>query len=194
MLSIEQRCDWDEKGFFIIRGFASFPMAVCRAMHARVVEICRLNAAGERVPNVFVLPEKKPNPLAKNPEDNIGKVFRLHRDRLFKKHVEDPAVLDIASDLIGPQLDCFLSQFIFKNHGALGQPWHQDSYYFAFDTRPQVGIWLAITEATLDNGCLHVMPVRTGNRCTIMCRTGVRTRSTATRRSLISICRIRCRS
>jgi ectoine hydroxylase-related dioxygenase (phytanoyl-CoA dioxygenase family) len=62
------------------------------------------------------------------------------------------------SDLIGPELDCFVSQFIFKNHGALGQPWHQDSYYFAFNTRPQVGIWLAVTEATLDNGCLHVMP------------------------------------
>ena len=155
-LSIEQKRDWDEKGFFIIRKFA--PIAVCRAMHQRVVEICRLNAAGERAPNVLVLPENKPNTLAQNPEDNIGKVFRLHRDPLFKKHVEDPAVLDIVSDLLGPNLDCFLSQFIFKNHGAMGQPWHQDSYYFPFDNRPQVGIWLAVTEATLANGCLHVMP------------------------------------
>jgi len=83
---------------------------------------------------------------------------RLHRDPLFKMQVEDPAVLDIVSDLLGPNLDCFLSQFIFKNHGAMGQPWHQDSYYFAFDNRPQVGVWLAVTEATLENGCLHVMP------------------------------------
>jgi hypothetical protein len=43
--------------FFIIRGFA--PVEDCRAMHARVVEICRLNAAGQSVPNVFALPEKK---------------------------------------------------------------------------------------------------------------------------------------
>ena len=121
MLSIEQRRDWDEKGFLIIRGFA--PVEDCAAMHARVVEFCRMNAAGERVPNVFVLPEKKPNPLARNPEDNVGKVFRLHRDPIFKKLAEDPAVIDIVSDLIGPELDCFVSQFIFKNHGALGQPW-----------------------------------------------------------------------
>ena len=24
--------------------------------------------------------------------------------------------------------------------------------------RPVVGVWLAVTEATLDNGCLHVLP------------------------------------
>jgi hypothetical protein len=155
MLSTEQKRDWDEKGFFIIRGFT--PIQACAEMHARVVGICRLNAAGQIVPNVFVLPEKKPNPLAQNPEDNVGKVFRLHRDPIFSKLVEDPKVLDLVSDLIGPELDCFVSQFIFKNHGALGQPWHQDSYYFAFSTRPQVGVWLAVTEATLDNGCLHVM-------------------------------------
>jgi ectoine hydroxylase-related dioxygenase (phytanoyl-CoA dioxygenase family) len=37
--------------------------------------------------------------------------------------------------------------------GMLVQP-----YYFPFDRGPQVGIWLAITEATLENGCLHVLP------------------------------------
>ena len=51
MLSIEQKRDWDEKGFFIVRGFA--PAEVCRAMHDRVVEICRLDATGERVPSVY---------------------------------------------------------------------------------------------------------------------------------------------
>jgi phytanoyl-CoA hydroxylase len=156
MLSAERRREWDENGFFIVRGM--MPIERCRAIHDRVVEICRLSASGQHTPNTFVLPEKKPNRLARNPEDNVGKVFRLHRDPIFKQLAEDPAVVDIVSDLIGPEIDCFVSQFIFKNHGALGQPWHQDSYYFAFSTTPQVGVWLAVTEATLDNGCLHVMP------------------------------------
>ena len=31
--------------------------------------------------------------------------------------------------------------------------------YFPFDPpRPVVGLWLAVTEATLENGCLHVLP------------------------------------
>jgi phytanoyl-CoA hydroxylase len=125
MLSPEHRREWNESGFFIVRGM--MPTERCRAIHERVVEICRLNAAGQHTPNTFVLPEKKPNPLARNAEDNVGKVFRLHRDPIFKKLAEDPAVVDIVSDLIGLEIDCFVSQFIFKNHGALGQPWHQDS-------------------------------------------------------------------
>lgn len=156
MLSNERKREWDDAGFFVLRNFAS--ISVCRAMLDRVIDLCRRNAAGERVADILVLPEKKPNPFAKNPEDHVGKVFRLHRDPLFKKHVEAPAVVDIARELLGSELDCFLSQFIFKNHGAMGQPWHQDSYYFPFTTRPQIGIWLAITEARLDNGCLHVLP------------------------------------
>src|SRR5262249_26428137 len=78
----------------------------------------------------------------------------------FHDFLERPDVLALASELIGAEeIDCFSSQFIFKNPGAWGQPWHQDSFYFPFDPpRPIVGLWLAVTEATLDNGCLHVLP------------------------------------
>ena len=63
------------------------------------------------------------------------------------------------AELIAPDIDVFLSQFIFKTPGAWGQPWHQDSFYFPFEpARPVVGVWLAVTEATLVNGCLHVLP------------------------------------
>jgi ectoine hydroxylase-related dioxygenase (phytanoyl-CoA dioxygenase family) len=41
---------------------------------------------------------------------------------------------------------------------VIGQPWHQDSYYFRFDTQPQVGVWVALSRATLENGCLWVLP------------------------------------
>ena len=63
-----------------------------------------------------------------------------------REFVEDPACLRTVATLIGSRLDCFLSQFIFKNPGAWGQPWHQDSYYFPFEpARPVTAIWLAIT-------------------------------------------------
>jgi ectoine hydroxylase-related dioxygenase (phytanoyl-CoA dioxygenase family) len=53
---------------------------------------------------------------------------------------------------------CFLSQFIFKHPGALGQPWHQDAFYFPFDRGPQVGAWIAVSPATRENGPLWVLP------------------------------------
>jgi ectoine hydroxylase-related dioxygenase (phytanoyl-CoA dioxygenase family) len=92
------------------------------------------------------------------PEQTVSKIFKLHRDGPFADFIHTAEVLDIGRSLLGPSVDCFLSQFIFKNPAAWGQPWHQDAYYFPFDQAPQVGIWLAVTEATLDNGCLWVLP------------------------------------
>ena len=156
MLSPDQKAQWERDGFFIARGFET--PARCRALHDRVIEIAQLAAAGTRVPNVLIVREKKPNPHAQHPEDAVAKIFRLHRDAAFKQLVEDPRYVAIAQELLDPEIDCFVSQFIFKNGGAMGQPWHQDSHYFAFSKTPQIGFWLAITRATLDNGCLHVLP------------------------------------
>ena len=110
---------------------------------------------------VKVVPESnKAGTAVEHAEDAVSKVFKLHRDTVFAAFAHSPEVVDLVSPLIGSDdVDVFLSQFIFKTAGAWGQPWHQDSFYFPFDpARPVVGVWLAVTEATLANGCLHVLP------------------------------------
>src|ERR1022692_1570741 len=82
MLTPDQKSRWKSDGFFIVPTFES--QARCRALHDRVVEIARLSASGFRVPNVLIVPEKKPNPSARNPEDEVAKIFRLHRDATFR--------------------------------------------------------------------------------------------------------------
>lgn len=156
MLTADEHAAWQRDGFFIRRGFARAPLL--RAMLERVVDICRRQAAGGDVAPALVLPEARGNPKAVAPEDLISKVFRLHRDPVFEAFARDDQVLDLIGGLLGPDLDCFLSQFIFKTPGAYGQPWHQDALYFPFEPDRQLGVWLAVTEATLDNGCLHVLP------------------------------------
>jgi ectoine hydroxylase-related dioxygenase (phytanoyl-CoA dioxygenase family) len=157
VLTDDQRAEFDEQGYL---RFASFvARATCDEMLARVVEIVRLAAAGQAVGSALVLPEANLAGTDGPPERLVSKVFRLHRDPVFASFGASREVTDIVADLVAPALDCFLSQFIFKNPGAWGQPWHQDSYYFPFQPpRPIVGVWLAVTEATLDNGCLHVLP------------------------------------
>jgi ectoine hydroxylase-related dioxygenase (phytanoyl-CoA dioxygenase family) len=124
----------------------------------RVVAITHAHAGGSRAPG-FVLAEANLAGRDGNPEDLASKVFRLHRDTVFAEFARSGPLTDVLVELIGPDVDCFLSQFIFKNPGAWGQPWHQDSHYFRFDPpRPIVGVWLAVTPATLENGCLHVLP------------------------------------
>jgi chlorinating enzyme len=155
-LTDEQRESFERDGFCFVRRFAS--ESTGQEMLARVTELSREAKGAGLVGRSFVMPEAKPNPFAKNPEDRVSKVFRLHRDPIFRAFAERPDLLDRVEAILGPELDCFLSQFIFKHPGAMGQPWHQDSHYFPFDRAPQLGVWLAVTEATLENGCLHVLP------------------------------------
>ena len=156
-LSDDQRAGWERDGFCFVRAFATGELL--RAMEDRVVTLARRQASGESIGAAYVVPEGEIAGDAKQPEDALSKLFRVHRhERVFRDFARDPRLLARVADLLGPDLDCFLSQFIFKNPGALGQPWHQDAFYFPFDRGPQVGAWLAVSAATEDNGPLWVLP------------------------------------
>jgi ectoine hydroxylase-related dioxygenase (phytanoyl-CoA dioxygenase family) len=156
-LTADQREQWERDGSFRIDGFAD--ASVGMAMLDDVVATVHAADAGADTQGALVLPEAQPGFSGARPEDRISKVFKLHRRPVFRSFVESPAVAALLVELLGPDVDVFLSQFIFKNPGAWGQPWHQDSFYFPFDPpRPVVGVWLAVTAATLENGCLHVLP------------------------------------
>jgi ectoine hydroxylase-related dioxygenase (phytanoyl-CoA dioxygenase family) len=148
---------FDRDGFVLLRGFA--PEA-CAPMLDRVVDLARRAAAHEDIAPAFVMPEANLRGCAGPPEELVSKIFRLHRDQVFAQFAaRDDLVSLVATLLDTDDVDCFLSQFIFKNPGAWGQPCHQDSWYFPFSPpRPVVGAWLAVTAATLENGCLHVVP------------------------------------
>ncbi|NKB98855.1 MAG: phytanoyl-CoA dioxygenase family protein [Pseudomonadales bacterium] len=148
--------DAEAPGFQLFPGFAE--TSLTNAIREDVTMIARAAAAGSDVSPALVMPENQ-GLEGRSPEDVVSKIFRLHRRPIFLEFIKDPRVVDIVVSAIGQNVDCFLSQFIFKNPRARGQPWHQDSYYFPFEPlRPIVGLWLAITEATLENGCLHILP------------------------------------
>ena len=156
-LNDDQLISWSERGFFRINGFAN--TETCDAMLARVTQIVRDEDLAQKL-GVKVVPESNTSNRAHaQPEDGVSKVFKLHRDGVFAEFAHSAVVVDPVSALITPDIDVFLSQFIFKAPGAWGQPWHQDSFYFPFEpARPVVGVWLAVTAATLTNGCLHALP------------------------------------
>jgi len=157
VLTKELHARWRRGGFFILHGFA--PQSTCQAMLDRAIQISREADAGAAPGSAYIQPEGKLRATARAPEERTSKIFRVHReDPVFHSFCKEEPLLDTMEELIAPDLDCFLSQFIFKQPGALGQPWHQDAFYFPFDREPQVGVWLAVTEAAADNGPLHVLP------------------------------------
>jgi ectoine hydroxylase-related dioxygenase (phytanoyl-CoA dioxygenase family) len=155
---------WERDGFFLLRRFS--PPQVGRAMEQEI--LARLHAdppsahPGEpayvMAQGLLVQPEAKVPEGAVHPEDFVAKLFNPHLAGTAHDFALSEPAADVVSAILGPDIDVFQSMLILKNPGAWGQPWHQDSLYFDFDQQPQVGLWLAISEATLDNGCLMVLP------------------------------------
>ena len=80
--------------------------------------------------------------------------FRRSYDITF-----DGGILDVVEDLIGPNILVFASRFWIKksNDGAYVS-WHQDSAYFGLDPHDLVTVWLALSDATPEMGCMKVIP------------------------------------
>jgi ectoine hydroxylase-related dioxygenase (phytanoyl-CoA dioxygenase family) len=159
----DQKKSWNESGYILIPNFVE--ESFCNDMNNEVTNIIKSiipeNSAFSHAyagDGHIAIREMKPSPDAQNIEDEISKLFRIHSKGIFNTFINNKNLCDILEDILGPDVDCFLSQFIFKNPGAWGQPWHQDSSYFPFDREPQVAAWLATSEATLENGCLVVLP------------------------------------
>jgi ectoine hydroxylase-related dioxygenase (phytanoyl-CoA dioxygenase family) len=156
---------WRDDGYCFVRGLVD--VSQVRRVEQEVVEAIR-NDPPERHSgeiaylsgaDYYIYPETQPSPAAVNAEDRISKVFNCHVSGTTRAIAQRPDIIEAATSLLGSaDIDCFQSQFIFKNPGVIGQPWHQDSYYFRFNRQPQVGVWLALSAATLENGCLWVVP------------------------------------
>jgi phytanoyl-CoA hydroxylase len=164
VLTPEQKADFERDGFIIIRNFAD--VSVGNEIEDEIITTIRADppkrhqgeAAYRTGGHLFIQPEQKIDPNAKNPEDLISKVFNPHLSGATEAFATSEEVANIVSALLDSPASIFQSQFIFKNPGAWGQPWHQDAYYFPFDRRPEIGVWLAISDATLENGCLAIIP------------------------------------
>ena len=156
-LSSAQKEAWDSQGFFIVKAYAD--ESTLRSMQGEILDLIRRMEGGESILPAFIQAEERIAEGTKRLEDRVSKVFRVHREiSAFNDFACDSRLGGMLEELLGPDIDCFLSQFIFKLPGALGQPWHQDAFYFNFDRGPQVGAWLAVTEANLDNGPLRILP------------------------------------
>ncbi|MCB9570290.1 MAG: phytanoyl-CoA dioxygenase family protein [Myxococcales bacterium] len=95
------------------------------------------------------------------------------------KHLEDPTLVDLyghpaiverVAQLLGPDLLLWRTQFFPKYPGMGGTGWHQATSYLNetmrvatlspphLDELFQLTVWIAVTDSTIENGCLRVIP------------------------------------
>jgi phytanoyl-CoA hydroxylase len=69
-----------------------------------------------------------------------------------------PAVVDALTGIIGPNVKAMQSMLFIKSEGKPGQAWHQDELFIPTRDRSLTAAWIALDDATVENGCLWVLP------------------------------------
>ena len=85
--------------------------------------------------------------------------FVEHEPRLAAV-AEHPPLIDVVTRIMGERPLMFQDQALLKPP-LIGRekPWHQDIAFFTLPADSMiVGVWVALDEATPENGCMHVIP------------------------------------
>jgi len=93
-----------------------------------------------------------------------GKVFDQllnlwQTDDCVKKLMLDERIGKMAADLAGVNsIRIWHDQALFKRPWANPTSWHLDTPFWSFSDRNALSIWVALDDATLQNGCLFFIP------------------------------------
>jgi len=81
------------------------------------------------------------------------------RASVLRALVASPVFTDLCADLIGPDVRLYWDQAVYKKPDTEAPfPWHQDNGYAFVEPQQYLTCWIALTDATEDNGCPWVVP------------------------------------
>jgi ectoine hydroxylase-related dioxygenase (phytanoyl-CoA dioxygenase family) len=79
------------------------------------------------------------------------------RSALLGDFARHPFFAALCSDLVGPDVNLYWDQAVYKKPEKPRRfPWHQDNGYAYVEPQQYLTCWVALTDATLDNGCPQV--------------------------------------
>jgi phytanoyl-CoA hydroxylase len=184
MLSAAQRSLWGDEGCLVLPGFK--PAAELAALRQRALAIVDAFDTGAQGRAVFSTRDRsrladaallasaaavhcffEEEALDAEGRPRVPKMQAINKighalhdlDPVFERFSRDPRLAELVHDLgvIEPQL--WQSMLIFKQPRIGGEvTWHQDASFLATVPESVVGLWFALEDANLDNGCLWVEP------------------------------------
>jgi ectoine hydroxylase-related dioxygenase (phytanoyl-CoA dioxygenase family) len=81
------------------------------------------------------------------------------RSPLLRSFVTHPTLLGLCADLVGPDVNLYWDQAVYKKPTKPRRfPWHQDNGYSYVEPQQYLTCWIALTDATVANGCPQVAP------------------------------------
>lgn len=183
LLTHRDRQKYSEHGFLVVEGFAN--ASDCSLVQARANELVT-GFDPSSVVSIFTTREQNRiadeyflasannisfffeehafntnGTLKQSKEQSINKIgHALHDlDPIFDKFSRHHKIAQLASDLTLTNPVLLQSMYIFKQPRIGGEvSCHQDSSFLYTEPSKILGLWFAIEDATLDNGCLWVLP------------------------------------
>ena len=146
----EQARDYDELGYFVMPGVFDAD---------RLVELDRAIAPGDALVRELleVLPDGRLSVAGLDTQTVSPNM--VGGSDVLAAVCEDPVLAGVCADLIGPDVRLYWEQAVYKQpHSAAPVLWHQDNGYTYVEPQSYVTCWIAITDATPDNGCISVIP------------------------------------
>ena len=106
-------------------------------------------------------------PVSNLPDD--GRILAVHFPHwvspIAMQLVKHDGIVGAVSRIAGAHLahwdgrvKCMQSMLFLKPPGLQGQAWHQDERFIPTRDRSLLGAWIALDDATIENGCLWVLP------------------------------------
>lgn len=144
--------EFDEQGFVILRD--ALEPAELDELRTEAAAICR-GDLGEF--------EGVAAAQADMPDDDVLRNYLCihfpHKiSSVMRRHLAHPAIVDGLTEVIGPDVKAMQSMLFIKPSGKPGQAWHQDEYFIPTRDRSLTAAWIALDDATTENGCLWVIP------------------------------------
>ncbi len=148
IVTSEMRAQFDREGFFILEDFFS------------PEEIREITDA------IDSHSEKHERELAAVGTQGISRAgqisFTSHlaeRDERIAAFCRHPKLVALTRELIGPNVRLYWNQSVYKQPETPKEfPWHQDNGYTPVEPEQYYTCWLALTDSTVENGCVWVLP------------------------------------
>jgi phytanoyl-CoA hydroxylase len=111
----------------------------------------------------------KPMPAEYSDQQILEQILCIHQPHyvspVMERYARHPKICGALSQITGAHLahwdgsvKCMQSMLFVKPPGFQGQAWHQDEIYIPTRDRSLIGGWTALDDATIENGCLWVIP------------------------------------
>jgi ectoine hydroxylase-related dioxygenase (phytanoyl-CoA dioxygenase family) len=149
-VSPEQAAAYDRDGYFLLEGAFD---------RDRLAELREVIQPHEREVNDF-LRQLDGGRLSVAKADALTVTLHVStKSDVARRFCADPVFVDLCHDLIGPRARLYWDQAVYKlPHNDEPVPWHQDNGYTYVEPQDYLTCWVPLVDATLDNGCVWVMP------------------------------------